>query len=216
MLFDLDGTLVDSAPDLFAALASLRAQRGLAPLEYESLRHYASRGAMGMIEAGFDDQPGLERETLRKEFLEYYAGNLWVDSKPFDGVEQALNQIAEKGLGLAVVTNKITRLAQPLVRAAGWQERFECVIGGDTTAFPKPHPAPVLEACRRLGVHPGEVLMVGDDVRDIQAGQRAGSLTAAATWGYIAPGEEPPNWGADFLLTQPSETAIIINKTHGI
>lgn len=211
VLFDLDGTLVDSAPDLFAALAWLRADHGLPALQYQALRHYASRGAMGMIEAGFADQPGLDRELLRERFLEFYAGNLWVHSRPFEGVERALDELREAGLGLAVVTNKMFSLAQPLIRAAGWQDRFGCVVGGDTAARPKPHPAPVLEACRRLAVHPGEALMVGDDARDISAGSRAGSLTAAATWGYVAPGENPSAWAADGLLSDPSELLSIIS-----
>lgn len=205
VLFDLDGTLVDSAPDLFAALAWLRSERGLPALEYAALRCYASRGAMGMIEAGFVDRPELDRAPLHEQFLRYYSDNLWVASRPFAGIERLLDDLVERGLGVAVVTNKPECLAKPLISAAGWDEHFGCVIGGDSTACPKPHPAPVLEACRRLGVHPGQALMVGDDVRDIDAGRRAGSATAAATWGYVAPGEQPHEWGADQVVDSPTE-----------
>ncbi len=210
VLFDLDGTLVDSAPDLLAALAWLREVRGLAPLDYSLLRHHASRGALGIIEAGFSDQPGLDRERLRAEFLDRYARHFWVESRPFEGIETMLRQLHSDKLALAVVTNKVARLAVPLVAAAGWKSMLDCVIGGDTAPSPKPHPAPVLEACRRLGVHPGDAIMVGDDIRDIEAGRRAGCLTAAASWGYVAPGQDPRQWGADHLLTHPHQVSKLI------
>lgn len=211
VLFDLDGTLVDSAPDLLSALGWLRRAHGLPPLDYAALRHHAARGALGIIEAGFSDQPDLDRDRLRKDFIDRYAENFWVESHPFEGIEAMLHRLRANRLGLAVVTNKLWRLAAPLVAAAGWQEALSCVIGGDTTPMPKPHPAPVLEACRRLGVHPGQALMVGDDLRDIEAGRRAGCLTAAATWGYVAPGQDPRQWGADHLLDSPDQIHDMIN-----
>lgn len=210
VLFDLDGTLVDSAPDLLSALGWLRQAHGLPPLDYAALRHHASRGALGIIEAGFSDQPGLDREQLRKDFIDRYAKNFWVDSHAFEGVEAMLQRLRADKLALAVVTNKLWGLAAPLVAAAGWQDALSCVVGGDTTPMPKPHPAPVLEACRQLGVHPGQALMVGDDLRDIEAGRRAGCLTAAATWGYVAPGQDPGQWGADHLLTYPCQIHEIV------
>lgn len=212
VLFDLDGTLVDSAPDLLAALAWLRQARGLTPLDYNALRHHASRGALGIIEAGFPDRPELDRERLRAEFIDRYARYFWVESGIFEGIGSMLERLRANGMALAVVTNKLSRLALPLVAAAGWVDTFGCVIGGDTANRPKPHPAPVLEACRRLGVHPGDAMMVGDDQRDIEAGKLAGCLTAAATWGYIAPGESPREWGADHLLTHPNDVHEYIFK----
>lgn len=214
VLFDLDGTLVDSAPDLLSALAWLRRIHELPPLDYAGLRHHASRGALGIIEAGFADRPDLDREQLRARFLKRYGERFWVDSRAFAGVEDMLQQLHASGMALAVVTNKVARLAGPLVAAAGWDKALACVIGGDTAASPKPHPAPVLEACRRLGVHPGDALMVGDDPRDIQAGRRAGCLTAAATWGYVAPGQDPATWGADGLLQKPQEIHDLISKNQ--
>ncbi|MFP4207514.1 MAG: HAD family hydrolase [Wenzhouxiangella sp.] len=216
VLFDLDGTLVDSAPDLLAALAWLRRSHGLPALDYPALRHHASRGALGIIEAGFADCPELDRQALRQAFVERYAERYWVESRAFDGIEALLVTLQTAGLGLAVVTNKLWRLAAPLVAAAGWEDIFACVIGGDTTAQPKPHPAPVLEACRRLGIHPGNAIMVGDDVRDIEAGRQAGCLTAAATWGYIAPGQDPRQWPVNHHLAQPKDLHLILNEIRNV
>jgi phosphoglycolate phosphatase len=210
VLFDLDGTLVDSAPDLLAALAWLRQSHDLPPLDYAGLRHHASRGALGIIEAGFSDQPGLDREQLRARFLDRYAEHFWVESRAFPGVETMLERLRRQRLSLAVVTNKVWRLADPLVAAAGWKTLLPCVIGGDTACRPKPDPAPVLEACRRLGVCPDEALMVGDDIRDIKAGRTAGCQTAAATWGYVAPGQDPRSWDADHLLAHPEDIHKIV------
>jgi phosphoglycolate phosphatase len=210
VLFDLDGTLVDSAPDLLGTLAWLREQHGLEPIDYPALRHHASRGALGLIEAGFADCPELSRDPLRQAFLARYAKRLWQDSHPFKGIEELLDGLRGHGLGLGVVTNKVAGLAQPLIDQAGWRDVFGCVIGGDTTPQPKPHPSPVLEACRRLGVHPVDAMMVGDDLRDIQAGCRAGCVTAVAAWGYIPPGQDPLTWNADHLVVQPPEIQSII------
>ena len=204
VLFDLDGTLVDSAPDLLGTLAWLRQQHDLEPIDYPALRHHASRGALGLIEAGFADRPDLSRERLRQAFLAQYAERLWQDSQPFQGIQALLDGLRGRGLGLGVVTNKVAGLAEPLIDQAGWSDVFRCVVGGDTTPQPKPHPRPVLEACRRLGVHPGDAMMVGDDQRDIQAGRRAGCVTVVATWGYIPPGQDPLTWNADHLVPDPS------------
>ncbi|MEE4295773.1 MAG: HAD-IA family hydrolase [Wenzhouxiangella sp.] len=212
VLFDLDGTLVDSAPDLVGTLIWLREQYALAPIDHSQLRHHASRGALGLIEAGFADRPDLPRDALRQAFLARYAERLWQDSHAFEGIEVILHQLHSAGLGLGVVTNKVAGLAEPLIVQAGWSDLFGCVVGGDTTPFPKPHPGPVLEACRCLGVHPGDAMMVGDDRRDIEAGRSAGCLTAVATWGYIPPGQNPVGWDADHLLSDPSSILLIIEK----
>ncbi|MCH8479098.1 MAG: HAD hydrolase-like protein, partial [Wenzhouxiangella sp.] len=150
VLFDLDGTLADTAPDLIGTLQVLRSRRQLPPLPESLLRHQASRGALGLLEAGFADQPGLEWRALRPEFLEHYAENLWVRSRPFAGIEAVLDALAEAGLVMAVVTNKPGFLTEPLLLAAGWDQRFACVISGDTVARSKPAPDPVLAACHRI------------------------------------------------------------------
>lgn len=216
VLFDLDGTLVDSAPDLIATLAWLRRSEGLADVDYGPMRHLAAQGALGMIEAGFADRPDLDRSFLRTRFLERYAGHLWVESRPYSGVEEMLRGLVERDLRLGVVTNKLAYLAEPLLRAAGWSERLECVIGGDTAARAKPHPAPILEACRRLAVQPAEALMVGDDIRDIQAGRSAGSVTAVAAWGYLGPDSRPQEWGAHHVLAAPGEIQLKLNDNNEI
>ena len=213
VLFDLDGTLVDSAPDLIATVGWLRQQHGLAPIELSSLGHLASRGALGLIEAGFADRPELDRALLRAEFLEYYADHLWINSRPYTGIERLLDALSEHNMPAAVVTNKPTQLAAALIEAAGWRQRFGCVIGGGCTERPKPHPAPVLEACRRLGVRPTETWMVGDDRRDIEAGRRAGSLTVAAAWGYLA-GDDPAEWNAHQVLASPQDLHIFYMKNN--
>ena len=205
VLFDLDGTLVDSAPDLVGALAWLREQHGLEPIPYQSLRHHASRGALGLIQVGFADQPDLSREELRGAFLARYAEYLWHQSHPFEGIESALARLHADGMKLGVVTNKPSGLAEPLIAKAGWSDVFGCVVGGNSTPRPKPDPAPVLEACRRLGVHPCNAIMIGDDFRDIEAGRRAACATAVAAWGYVPPEEDPLNWQADHVLQHPRD-----------
>lgn len=211
VLFDLDGTLVDSAPDLVATVGWLRQQHGLEPIELDRLGMLASRGALGLIEAGFSDRADLDRNQLRQQFLEYYAKHLWVRSRPYEGVESLLDELRERDIPLAVVTNKPTPLAAALIEAAGWQHRFGCVVGGGCTPQAKPHPAPVLEACRRLGLRPTEACMIGDDRRDIEAGRRAGSLTLAAAWGYLA-GDDPSGWNAHHVVSSPSDLRIFIIK----
>lgn len=215
VLFDLDGTLVDSAPDLMATLTWLRRSQGLADLENAPPRYLAARGALGMIEAGFDDRPDLDRDALRKQFIEHYAAHLWVGSRAYEGVEEVLHGLLRRGIGLGVVTNKLGHLATAVIRAAGWNGILSCVIGGDTTVRAKPHPAPVLEACRRLSVHPGEALMIGDDPRDIEAGRRAGSRTAVAAWGYLPPGSRPAEWGAQAVLRAPMEIEHKVLEING-
>lgn len=213
VLFDLDGTLVDTAPDLIGTLQALRSRRGLSPLPEPSLRHQASRGALGLLEAGFADQPGLDWQALRPEFLEHYANNLWVRSRPFAGIEAVLDGLADAGLVTAVVTNKPGFLTEPLLQAAGWSQRFACVISGDTVARSKPAPDPVLAACHRVGRDPGQCLFVGDDERDVTAGRAAGTLTSVARWGYLPPGLDSTLWGADWQFEQPEQiTSLLLSE----
>ena len=215
VLFDLDGTLVDSAPDLVATVAWLRRQHGLPPIELAALGQLASRGALGLIEAGFADRPDLDRTLLRQQFLAHYGDNLWIHSQAYAGVEELLDALDERGLPLAVVTNKPTPLARALIEAAGWRERFGCLVGGGCTPQAKPHPAPVLEACRRLGVLPSDACMIGDDRRDIEAGRRAGSLTLAAAWGYLA-GDDPADWQAHEILATPEQLKMFFMRNNDL
>ena len=213
VLFDLDGTLVDSAPDLVASIAWLREQHGLPGAELGPLGQLTSRGAVALIEAGFADRPDLDRERLRHQFLAHYAEHLWQESRIYAGIDALLDAVSERGLALAVVTNKLTSLAASLIRQAGLSDRFAVLVGGGCTPLPKPHPAPVLEACRRLGVSPFEVWMVGDDRRDIEAGRGAGALSLAAAWGYLA-GEDPRSWDAHRVLSTPMELQDMLEENQ--
>lgn len=212
MLFDLDGTLVDSAPDLVGTLNDLRRQRGLRRMPYADLRHEASRGAMGLLSAGFPELDDDDRARLRDEFIESYRARLWRDSHCFEGIDEALAALAAAGLKLGIVTNKIESLARPLVEQAGWRHLFEAVVGGDSTPRPKPDPGPVLEACRALGVAPADCVMVGDDERDVRSGREAGAGTMIALWGYISPAEQPERWGADRMIDRVEQ---LVELTHG-
>lgn len=209
ILFDLDGTLADTAPDLAGAMNRLRQARGLEPTPYEQLRPVASAGARGLIGAAFGLHPGDEGyEELRVGFLDNYAAALAVDSRLFDGIPALLEGLRERGIAWGIVTNKAMRFTDPLVRQIGL-EQAACVISGDTTAHAKPHPAPLLEAARRLQIAPEQCWYVGDDLRDIQAGRAAAMTTIAAAWGYCGHAE-PATWQADRLIDEPLELLSII------
>ncbi len=205
VLFDLDGTLIDSAPDLLAALDRARARLGLPGGDHAALRHHASRGAAGILAAGLAERPGLDLEPIKQQFLDDYAADLWCRTRPFPGIEQLLGRLVKAGKPLGIVTNKISRFADPVLEHAGWESRFACLVTGDRVKRPKPDPEPVFAACRALDVAPANVLFVGDDRRDVEAGLAAGTMTAVAAWGYIEPGENPGNWGADLLVRSPEE-----------
>ena len=185
VLFDLDGTLLDSAPDLVATLNHLRAGLGLAAMPVDELRHFASRGAIGLIKAGMPPCDDEMLELWRESFLSHYEQNSFVHSRPFDGVELLLSELAKRQIPWGIVTNKMEYLSFPILEKAGWLSSASAVICGDTVANSKPHPEPVLAACRKIGVEPANALMVGDDLRDMEAGKRAGSRTAFALYGYI-------------------------------
>lgn len=204
VLFDLDGTLADTAPDLVAAVNQLRTVRGLVPAEYEMLRPYASAGARGLIGAAFGLQPGdSDYDALKTAFLENYVSDIATKSRLFDGVPELLDALTAAKIPWGIVTNKVARLTDLLVPKIGLAHAG-CVVSGDTTAHAKPHPAPLQEAARRVGVSPEECWYVGDDLRDIQAGRAAGMKTIAAAWGYC--GETAPStWNADWLMETPSE-----------
>lgn len=208
VLFDLDGTLIDSAPDLLAALDHVRSGKGLPPCDHRELREHVSRGAAGLLAAGLPgwaELPESEREGAREQLLDFYAEHCWDLSAPFEGIEELLDRLQERGMHLGIVTNKISRFAEPIVARAGWADRFGCLITGDRVARPKPDPEPVLAACRALGVQPGRTLFVGDDHRDVLAGAAAGTGTVVATWGYLAADERPGDWNADALIASPLE-----------
>ena len=211
VLFDLDGTLADTAPDLAAALNQMRSARGLEVLPLEPLRRMASSGARGLLGVGFGLQPGdADYEAHRLEFLANYENALHVHTRLFDGIEALLSAIETSRAGDAirkwgVVTNKAKRFTDPLSRSIGFTGRASCVVSGDTTPHAKPHPAPLLHAAELSGVAAADCIYIGDDLRDIQAGQAAGMKTLAVTWGYLGDSEPPDTWGADAVIHHPRD-----------
>ena len=206
VLFDLDGTLIDSAPDLAGACNEMRVDRGLDPLPYEHLRRMVGSGARGMVGASFGLTPGNPGYAeLRDEFLDRYEARMTRETKVFDEMVPILAWLANEGLPWGIVTNKATRFAAPLVAALGLATQAATLVCGDTVAHSKPHPAPLLEAARRLALVPERCVYVGDDRRDVDAGRAAAMLTVVAGWGYLGDGEAPASWGADHLIDRPGQ-----------
>lgn len=204
VLFDLDGTLADTAPDLGGALNDLRAAQGLPPLALELLRPWASAGARGLLQAGLQmtpDHPGYEDHRLR--FLQIYESRLDRDSRLFDDVAELLATLEARGLAWGVVTNKIMRYTRPVLAALGLAQRAATIVAGDTTPHPKPHPAPLLEACRQIGVAPAQAVYLGDDQRDIEAARAAGMPAVAVEWGYLGHAPDLQSWGAQAVIRRP-------------
>ena len=204
VLFDLDGTLVDSAPDLAGAANDLRARHGLPPLPYETLRPMVGAGARGMVGVAFGRAPGDDGfDVLREAFLARYAERMLQETALFSAVGRVLDALDTAGLAWGIVTNKHGRFAEPIVQALGLRART--LVCGDTTPHAKPHPAPLLEAARRLALAPAACVYVGDDLRDMQAGRAAGMPVLAAAWGYLGNGEAVHDWGADAVLQGPDD-----------
>lgn len=211
ILFDLDGTLADTAPDLAAAVNQLRTDRGLEPTPYAILRPTASAGARGMIGAAFGLTPAdAGYEELRLAWFDNYQAAIAVHSTLFGGIPELLEGLSESGVAWGIVTNKPARFTDPLVPQIGLGHAG-CVISGDTVGIAKPHPAPLLEGARRLGIAPEACWYVGDDLRDIEAGHAAGMLTVACAWGYCG-AIEPSTWGADYLLDTPADLLELVRS----
>lgn len=206
VFFDLDGTLADTAPDLAAAANRLVIEHGRPPVAYDQLRPVASHGARGLIGAAFGKTPeDAEFPALRDAFLDYYEADIAVQTRLFDGMPEVLAALEANGVRWGIVTNKITRFTLPLVEAIGLASRASAVVSGDTTPYPKPHPAPLLHAAELSGVDPRRCAYVGDDLRDIQAGKAAGMATITAAYGYCGEGPPPQSWEADYLVSSPGE-----------
>lgn len=211
VFFDLDGTLADTAPDLVAAANQLLIARNLAPKQYEVLRPCASAGARGLIGGAFGIDPDHpDFILLRDEFFANYEKALLVNSVLFEGVDHLLDQLDSAKLPWGIVTNKSERFTNPLTDLMGLRQRAASTVSGDTTAYSKPHPEPILHAARIANIDPSKSVYVGDDLRDIVAGKAAGMKTIAAAYGYCGCEEPPEAWGADYLVRHPKELLQII------
>ena len=205
VLFDLDGTLLDSAPDMLAAINSMRAERGQSAMLLADLRPHVSKGARTMLAAGFPHIEAAERETWVPAFLQHYQRELGRYGRPFEGVEPMLAQLEAAGCLWGIVTNKPEYLAAQLLPLLGWQARCAVLIGGDTLPVRKPDPLPLLVAAERIGVAAAECVYVGDDERDIVAARAAGMPSVVALWGYRLSEDDPVAWRGDVLVEAPGE-----------
>lgn len=208
VLFDLDGTLADTAPDMARTVNVMRRTRSLPPVPLEIVRPHVSKGARGMIGAAFGVTPEhADFAALREEFLAVYAGNLCVDTCLFPEMEELLDRLEHRGVAWGVVTNKFEHLARSVIEGLGLGSRSAVLVGGDTCARAKPFPDPLLHAAEVLALKPSCVLYVGDDERDVQAARAAGMPVLAAGYGYLGDGPDPARWGADAVVASPAEIA---------
>lgn len=204
LLFDLDGTLVDTAPDLAATLNTLRAEHGLAPLDFDLIRPHVSHGARAMVRVGFGiGEEDARFSALRERFLALYRDRLMVHSRLFAGMEELLAAVESRGVKWGIVTNKPAWLTEPLAAGLGLAERAACIISGDSTRNRKPHPEPLLHASALVGIAPERCLYVGDARRDVEAGRAAGMRTLVALFGYLGTDDRPHEWEADGLIDHP-------------
>jgi len=206
VLFDLDGTLVDTAPDLAFALNFLLREQGRSPLTYEEIRPQASNGSAALIKLGFDIGPADEAyKELQQRFINLYQQNIARETRLFDGMEAVLEKLEANSISWGIVTNKPAFLTDPLVEKLALTDRAACVVSGDTTAHSKPHPAPMLHACELINHAPEDCLYIGDAERDIQAGKNTNMRTMTARWGYLAPHDQPESWQADIIIDHPRD-----------
>lgn len=206
VLFDLDGTLLDTAPDLAHALNTLLQEQGQPALPYERIRPVVSHGGRALIETGFnitENEPGFD--DLRRRLLEIYRDNISNHTCLFPGMEELLEQLETRQFNWGVVTNKPAWLTEPLLANLNLASRAACIVSGDTTQNRKPHPEPMLYACTSAGSQAAQCVYIGDAQRDIEAGRQAGMKTLAALYGYIGTQDQPEKWGADALVDNPLE-----------
>lgn len=205
VLFDLDGTLLDSAPDMLAVANSMRQQHGLPPMAMEPLRAQVSKGSRAMLGAAFPDVDPGERDGWVPRFLELYESELGRHGAPFDGVEPMLAALEAAGTPWGIVTNKPEYLARKLIPLLGWQTRCAVLIGGDTLSVRKPDPLPLTTAAHQIGIDPADCIYVGDDERDIVAARAAGMASVVALWGYRLEADDPLAWRGDVMIETPAE-----------
>ncbi len=211
VLFDLDGTLLDSAPDMLATVNRMRAARGRAPMALEGLRPHVSRGARAMSSAAFPDIPSERVPDLVPEFLEVYREELGRHSRPFDGVEAMLATLEAAGTRWGIVTNKPEYLAREVLPQLGWEMRCAVLVGGDSLAERKPHPLPLLHAAAAIAIEPADCVYVGDDRRDIDAARAAAMPSVVALWGYRLDADDPAAWRGDVMIDAPAQLLDPVN-----
>lgn len=213
ILFDMDGTLLDTAPDFIAVAQAMRVARGFERVPDQLIRDVVSGGARAMVLSAFDVDPMSEDfETLRLEFLDRYQDHCAVESRLYDGMAELLLEIEQAGLIWGVVTNKPLRFAEPIMQQLGLASRSAVLVCPDHVSKSKPDPEPMTLACNQLGLDPATVLFVGDDLRDIESGRAAGSRTAAVRYGYVHPDDNPDAWGADIVVDHPLELRACLDR----
>lgn len=206
VLFDLDGTLVDTAPDMAHSLNLLLEEQGKAPMDHNLIRPHVSNGSLALVRLGFGDQLSeAQTEQLKQRYLQIYQDNIHINSCLFEGMEQLLNELESNGMKWGVVTNKPSWLTEPLLKSMGLAERSACMVSGDTLSERKPHPAPMFHACEIIGVPANECVYIGDAQRDVEAGKNASMKTIIARYGYIGDWEDIESWGADAVIDSPEE-----------
>jgi N-acetyl-D-muramate 6-phosphate phosphatase len=213
VLFDLDGTLLDTAPDMVGALNALRREELLAPMPYEAIRSVVSHGAARVVKAGFPDADPEAALQLQRRFLEIYRGALSRETRLFPGMSDVLDALARLTIKSGIVTNKAAWLTEPLLEELGLRERFACVVSGDTLAERKPHPLPLLHAAALAGVSPSECIYVGDAERDVQAAHAAAMPALVANYGYLRADEDASLWGGDGYLDRPLDLLDWLNAS---
>ena len=212
VLFDLDGTLIDTAPDMVRALQAMQVERGIAPIDYATARSQVSNGAIGLLRTGF---PGLDinfGDDMHREYLDVYESDLASESSLFPGLDALLDALEAATVPWGIVTNKPAFLTEPLLSMLGLAERSAATVSGDTLPVRKPDPAPLLHATELAGVDPARTVYVGDALRDIQAGQNAGMGTVAVAYGYITHDDDAARWNADTIAADTGELTQIIRK----
>jgi len=212
VLFDLDGTLIDTAPDMVALLGELQQAHGIEPLPYEKARSTVSHGAIALVRLAFPEAGDSDLKSLHREYLERYEASVCVDSRVFPDLPDMLDVLDDQACPWGVVTNKPQRMTDPLLAALGLSDRLCCAVSGDTLPQRKPDPAPLLLACSLAGSQPQDTVYVGDAERDMQAAQAAGMRSIAAAYGYIVAGDDPARWNADVIADDTKELAKMLLK----
>jgi N-acetyl-D-muramate 6-phosphate phosphatase len=209
VLFDLDGTLIDTAPDMANALNLLLAEEGKPSLPYANIRPVVSNGSEALVKLGFGESPP-ELDRLKQRYLDIYQAHLCVDSKLFDGMAELLRHIEQHNMNWGVVTNKPGWLTEPLMQQMGLAQRAATIVSGDTTLNRKPHPEPMFHACVRAGSEPAQCIYIGDAQRDIEAGNNAGMQTVVAMYGYISKQDDTRKWNATYHISRPDEILALL------